>query len=267
MCDFRLKRVSPAVHSGFKPCDADQAGVYGPRAWRRRAAAARYPEVAFAPVPERYVVRRLKQAFDGLPLKAPFPDVTTHVEKKGDGIFVTDEAARSGRHALKVQDRDGLTYAYNPHFTFACAFTNGAVENTFAVRLQEGAEFFCEWRDYPEGGGNGYATGPCLVFAGGQVVARTRVRSADGAFRGSERVVAELPAGAWARVTVRARVGTEEDGTWSVQVERDGAALSQAAGLAFCSDRFRAVEWLGFCSTAKRDVAYYLDDFAFGEAE
>jgi hypothetical protein len=265
--DFRLKRGSPAVQAGFKPFDADQAGVYGPRAWRRRAAAARYPEVAFAPVPERYVVRRLKQAFDGLPLRAPFPDVTTHVEKKGDGIFVTDEAARSGRHALKVQDRDGLTYAYNPHFTFACAFTNGAVENTFAVRLQEGAEFFCEWRDYPEGGGNGYATGPCLVFAGGQVVARTRVRSADGAFRGSERVVAELPAGAWARVTVRARVGTEEDGTWSVQVERDGAALSQAAGLAFCSDRFRAVEWLGFCSTAKRDVAYYLDDFAFGEAE
>jgi hypothetical protein len=41
-------------------------------------------------MPERYVVRRLKEDFDVLPLKAPFPYVTTHVEKKGDGIFVTD---------------------------------------------------------------------------------------------------------------------------------------------------------------------------------
>lgn len=263
--DYRLSPKSPAVKAGFKPFDGEAAGVYGSRAWRKRAAAKRYPEVAFAAVPERYVLRRVKEDFESLPANAPFPNVTTHVEKKGDSVAVTSEAACSGRQSLKVRDAADLTYSYNPHFTFSCAFTNAVVENTFAVRMQPGAEFFTEWRDYPEGGGNAYATGPCLVFAGGKVIARTRTRREDGSYRGAERVVAELPADTWARVRVRAAVGPKGNGTWSVKVEREGAPASEAAGLLFNSDLFRAVEWLGFCSTAKRDVAYYLDDFEFGE--
>jgi hypothetical protein len=39
----------------------------------------------------------------------------------------------------------------------------------------------------------------------------------------------------------------------------------EVADLRFNSDAFRAVEWLGFCSTARKNVAYYLDDFEFGE--
>lgn len=265
--DFRLSARSPALKAGFKPFDAEQAGVYGSRAWRKRAAAARYPAVAFAPEPERYVVRRLKEDFDALPPNAPFPNVTAHVEKRGDSIAVTDEAACSGKRSLKVRDAAGLAYAYNPHFTFSCAFTNASVESAFAVRLQAGAEFFTEWRDYPEDGGNAYATGPCLVFAGGKVLARTRTRMADGTHRSAERLVAELPPDTWARVRVRAAVGPAGSGTWSVRVEREGAPASEVEGLLFNSDRFRAVEWLGFCSTAKRDVAYYLDDFVFGEKE
>jgi hypothetical protein len=37
--DFRLKRGSPAAAIGFKPFDFSLAGVYGDRAWRRRALA------------------------------------------------------------------------------------------------------------------------------------------------------------------------------------------------------------------------------------
>ncbi len=265
--DFRFRWGSPAAKAGFKPFDYESAGVYGSRAWRKLAAKAEYPAVRFAPVPERYVVRRLSEDFDGLPPKAPFPNVTSHVEKKGDGVFVTDEAACSGKQSLKVQDAPGLTYAYNPHFTFSCAFTNALVESRFAVRMQADAEFFTEWRDYPEGGGNGYATGPCLWFRGGKVFARTRVADGKGGLVPGERPVAEIPADAWARVTVRAGVGSRDTRTWSVTIERDGASAVTASDLPLASDAFRAMEWLGFCSTATRNTAYYLDDFAFGAKE
>jgi hypothetical protein len=256
--DFRFSRwgTSPAVKAGFKPFDYEKAGVTGPRAWRKLAAKHTVPPVEFAPQPERYVVRRLHEDFENLPVGAPFPNVTAHVEKKGDGIAVTAETAFSGRQSLKVQDAEGLTYAYNPHFTFGCLFTNAVVENRFAVRLTAGAEFFAEWRDYPEGGGNDYKIGPCLVFRDGKIIARTR---------GGERPVAELPAGTWAQVTVTAAVGPAADGRWSVRVARAGQPDAEAAGLPFASEAFKAVEWLGFCSTAKNKSAFYLDDFVFGE--
>ncbi len=263
--DYRLKSSSPALKAGFRPFDYTQAGVYGSRAWRKLASRKSYPEVRFAPQPERYVVRRVDEDFEGLPLNAPFPSVTTHVEKKGDGIAVSAETAFSGKQSLKVQDAPGLTYAYNPHFTFSCAFTNAVVENRFAVRLSVGAEFFTEWRDYPEGGGNGYVTGPCLTFRDGKIVARTRLQSPDGKLKAGERLVVELPVDTWAQVTVNTVVGPRATGRWSVKVAREGQPEVVVSDLLFASDAFQAMEWLGFCSTARDKVAYYLDDFKFGE--
>lgn len=43
--DFRLKKSSPALAAGFVPFDSGQAGVYGPRAWRRLAASLAMPPV------------------------------------------------------------------------------------------------------------------------------------------------------------------------------------------------------------------------------
>ncbi len=265
--DFRFRWGSPAARAGFPPFDTDKAGVYGSRAWRALAAAERYPAVVFAPAPERYVVRRLSEKFDSLPLKIEFPGVNSHVEKKGDGIFVTDETAYSGRQSLKIQDAPDLTHLYNPHFTFACAYTNATVENSFAVRMSVDAEFFAEWRDYPEDGGNGYAVGPCLVFRGGKAYARTRVRKEDGNLVLAERPLGEFAVDTWAKVTVRAGVGARDTRMWSARIEPQGAPAVEVAGLLFANDAFRAAEWLGFCSTAKRATAYYLDDFEFGERE
>jgi hypothetical protein len=263
--DFRLKPGSPAVKAGFVPFDYAQAGVYGSRAWRRLASAKSYPAVAFAPVPELYVVRRLSENFDALPLKAPFPNVETHVENKGDGVWVTDEAAFSGKQALKVQDAPDLAQFYNPHFTFNCAFTNAVVENRFAVRMSAGAEFFTEWRDYPEAGGNGYVTGLSLAFRQGKVFASTRVKKEDGSFQPAERLIAEIPVDAWAQVTVTAGVGSHDTGLWSVKVARAGQPDVEVSDLYLCNPAWKAMEWLGFCSTAKSAVAFYLDDFLFEE--
>jgi len=263
--DFRLDPRSPALKTGFRPFDAAQAGVYGKRSWRRLASRARYPAVRFAPDPEVYAVRRIIENFEGLPVKAPFPNVSIHSEKKGDSIAVTQEQPFSGKQSLKVQDAPDLTYFYNPHFTFDCAFTNTVLENRFAVLLQAGAEFFTEWRDYPADGGNGYATGPCLVFRQGKVVARTRVKKADGTLHSGERLVAELPADTWAQITVRTGVGSRGTGVWSVKVARAGQPDAEVTDLPFSNPAFQAMEWLGFCSTAKSAVAYYLDDFVFEE--
>ncbi len=263
--DFRFRWRSPAVKAGFRPFDADRAGVYGSRAWRRLAERLRPAPLCFAPEPPRFVIRRLDDDFDSLPLKAAFPNVTTHVEKKGDGLAVTDEAAFSGRQSLKVQDAEGLTHAYNPHFTFGCAFSNTVVENRFAVRMGAGAEFFTEWRDYPAGGGNAYRTGPCLIFRSGTITARTRVKRSDGTVGGGEVKVAELPADTWAKVTVTAMLGGGDTGRWSVTVVRAGQPPVTVSDLRMASGDFEAMEWLGFCSTATRSAAYYLDDFVFGE--
>ena len=263
--DFRFRWRSPAVKAGFQPFDYTRAGVYGSRAWRKLAASRTYPEVQFAPQPERFVVRRVEEDFDGLPLNAPFPNVSTHVEKKGDSVAVTADTAFSGKQSLKVQDAPGLAYAYNPHFTFSCDFTNAMVESRFAVRAPADAEFFTEWRDYPEGGGNEYKTGPCLVFSGGKIRARTRVAQADGSLKGGDRLIAEIPADTWVQVTVSAAVGPLATGLWSVKVSQSGKPDVEVKDLLLSSPAFQSMEWLGVCSTAKAKVAYYLDDFVFGE--
>lgn len=263
--DFRFRGRSPAVEAGFQPFDAERAGVYGSRAWRQLAARLRPVPLRFAPEPPRFVIRRLDENFDGLPPKVSFPNVTTYVEKKGDSIAVTDEVAFSGKQSLKIQDAPGLTHAYNPHFTFGCAFSNTVVENRFAVRMGAGAEFYTEWRDYPDAGGNDYRVGPCLVFRDGKIIARTRTARADGVLGVAERVVAELPVDTWAQVTVTATLGSGDAGRWSVTVARAGQPPATVAELRMLHAKFEAMEWLGVCSTATRATVYYLDDFAFGE--
>lgn len=264
--DFRFRSGSPAVEAGFKPFDYAKAGVYGSRAWRKLAARNRVPPVEFAPQPEKYTVRRLDDNFDCLPPGAPFPKVAAHTEKKGDSIAVTAETAFSGGQSLKITDAPGLTHAYNPHFTFSCAFTNDVLENSFALRVEADAEFFKEWRDYPEEGGNSYKVGPRLSFRSGRLFANVHFKNAEGKLTAAERLVAELPADTWAQVTVRAAVGPTADGTWSVKVMRAGQPDVELTGLLFASAEFRAMEWLGFCSTAQKKTAFYLDDFYFGEA-
>ena len=103
------------------------------------------------------------------------------------------------------------------------------------------------------------------MFSGGKVTARTRVKKADGSFQAEERVIAEIPADTWAQVTVTAGVGSHASGLWSVKVARAGQPDVVASDLYLSNPAWRAMEWLGFCSTAKSAVAYYLDDFEFGE--
>jgi hypothetical protein len=49
--DFTLAPDSPALKLGFKPFDYSKAGVYGDRAWIRKAAEAKFPPLEVAPDP------------------------------------------------------------------------------------------------------------------------------------------------------------------------------------------------------------------------
>ena len=141
----------------------------------------------------------------------------------------------------------------------------GAVYRFFAVRVQAGAEFYTEWRDYLGDGDSRYVVGPSLLFRQGKVIAQTRVKKEDGSFQGNERLIAELPADTWAQVTVTAGMGNRSTGLWSVKVGRVGQPDVAVTDLLLSSDSFHALEWLGFVSTATSSVAYYLDDFVFEE--
>ncbi|NLC83076.1 MAG: hypothetical protein GX748_18020, partial [Lentisphaerae bacterium] len=94
-----------------------------------------------------------------------------------------------------------------------------------------------------------------------------RVTRADGTVGGGEVKVADLPVDAWAQVTVTAALDGGDTGRWSVTVARAGQPPVTVSDLRMASEDFEDMEWLGFCSTATRSAAYYLDDFVFGEKE
>jgi len=237
--DFRLKEGSPALDVGFEPFDFSKAGVRGGGAWAKEAAAPIAP-TRFAPDPPPLAVR---EDFETIAPGGQPEGATLSHGGRPELIAVTEEAAFGGRRSLKLTDAEGLTHGFDPHFYYQPRYREGTSACSFALMADPGALFYHEWRD----AANPYRVGPSLWLR-------------DGKLWAGGRAVASLPPGQWARIQIESRLnGSMEPATWSLTIEKAGEPPVKLADLPTASG-WKAVDWVGFVSSAEHPTAVYLDD-------
>ena len=241
--DFRLQADSPALKVGFTPFDYTRAGVYGDPAWVALAKAATFPPVEFAPEPPPPPPLTFHDDFDASPVGAQPQYARSIVEGKGDAIAVTDEAAASGGHSLKVVDAPGLQFQYNPHFFYDPGHEEGVTRFRFKLRIEPGVSMYTEWRDNADP----YRVGPSVWVQEGRV----RVGGRD---------LLELPLGQWVEFEVTGGLGSKSTGAWDLAVTVPGQAPEEFRGLPNGSPDWKTLRWLGFSSMATEATVFYLDD-------
>ena len=240
--DFRLKSNSPALKIGFHPFDLSQAGVYGDHRWIALAKAEEYPPLEITPPPP---FNPLRADFEHEPVGKPPRDFEVYVDGHGDSIAVTDETASSGKHSLKVTDAPGLKQIWLPHLCAHTDVESGRAQNTFAVRLESGADVNFEWRDWSQAE---YHTGP-------------QFRLRNGKLSVGARSLLDVPVGQWLQFSVAANLGSGDTGKWDLEVKVPGQAPRSWKDLSYANPKFKNLTWIGFTSDANSTTIFYLDDF------
>jgi hypothetical protein len=238
--DFRLAPNSPALELGFKPFDYSKAGVYGDRAWRRKAASVAYPELEVAPDPPAVSIN---EGFETSPV-GQRPGGACHVENKGDAIVVTDETAAGGNRSLKIVDAPGLRNAFNPHYVYAAKHKEGTTRCSFDIRIGEGVKINHEWRDWRT---SPYGVGPSLWIDG------TKLKVAGV-------VILELPLETWVNFEIMAALGRSGKSNWDMTVTLPGQTPRVFKGLKNGHTTFDELTWIGFISNATEKTVFYLDN-------
>lgn len=243
--DFRLRAGSPALKIGFEPFDYSLAGVYGDASWKRLAASTTYRKPYAVPESEPLRVQDDFELGTVTPLLAL---ATINDEGQTGLIAVTDSVAASGRHSLKVQDRPGLKFRYDPHFYLDPHYTKGVARLSFKIQVDAGSDVSCEWRDHA----NPYRVGPALHFHDGFVSTR-------------DLRLAALPAGQWLGVEMTSPMG-QLDSHWTLKVTFPDGRSESFANLPN-DPNWKETRWLGFSSNADNSSAFYLDDFSLSLAQ
>jgi hypothetical protein len=157
---------------------------------------------------------------------------------------VTDEAAAGGKQSLRFTDAEGLQFYFDPHLVYNPNYTEGVARCSFEVRLEPGAELWYEWRDWSA---EPYRTGPSLQMAGGKL-------------KVGDRELLDYPIGQWVHLEAVAGLGAQATGTWDLSVTLPGQETQRFPGLKVGSPGWKKLTWVGFVSTARQKVVWYLDN-------
>ena len=240
--DFHLRPNSPALKIGFKPFDYTQAGVYGDAAWIAKAKNVTYPPLEIAPEPSPMPIN---YTFERDTVGKPPRGVEVHIDGKGDSILVTDATAASGRRSVKFTDAPGLNDIWKPHLCQSMNYSEGRVQSTFDLRLENGANVSFEWRDWSQ---SKYETGPHFSIRNSQLHVGNQVL--------------DLPQSQWAHFQINAGLGPQDTGKWTLSVTVPGKSPRNFDGLPMGSAKFKKLTWIGFSSNADAATMFYLDNFA-----
>jgi len=245
--DFRLKPDSPAAKVGFKPFDYTKAGVYGDAEWLKLANDKHFPPVEFADEPPPLPPLTLRDDFELTPPGSePAAAAGVYHGGKGNVAFarVTKSVGAGGsERCLQFQDAPNLDHFYNPHFFYAPGHTAGVTCVAFDFQIRENSVWFMEWRDRSQP----YRVGPHLS-----------VREAKLHVPGMKPL--DVPAGKWIHVEMTAGLGKDSTGTWDLTVTTADNAPTERKGIKLRHAEFKALHWLGFCSTADHETVFYLDN-------
>ncbi len=239
--DFTLKPESPALAMGFVPFDYHKAGVYDTKdheGWRKLAESRTYPEVELEPVP----LFSYEDDFEGTPVGKPLWNGRLDVQGKGDSIGVTEERARSGRRSLKVQDAEGLSQVYTPHFNFDCNHKSGTTRIAFDLWMEPGAAFNHEWRNKLAK----YETGPSIDIRNDTLYVQ-------------KKEIMKLPSQQWVHYDLSCPLGGSA-GAWTLEVTLPDGSRQSFPGLPIRDKAWNSLEWLVFVSNATSKTAFYIDN-------
>jgi hypothetical protein len=143
---------------------------------------------------------------------------------------------------LKVQDAPDFDKSYTPHFYYSPHHLNGTTRCAFALRVEESADFYHEWRDKSAP----YLTGPSFTVRNGKLLVNNKP-------------LLDIPSKQWVRYEITAKLGEQADGKWDLAVILPNQAPQKFAGLPY-NPQWKALEWLGFVSNARVATDVFLDD-------
>ncbi len=241
--DFRLRPESPALKLGFDPIALDKTGPRTPPP----AAPERPVPRAYPPPPPPPPTRPVDEDFETAEVGSKPVDTQLFEESEDSVIRVTDETAATGKRSLKFTDVAGQEHSYAPHVVYNARYDKGVIEGSFDLRLEPGAVFYHEWRDWP--GGAPYVVGPSLR------IGQDRMLMANGL------ALAPMPEGKWLHFDLACGLGEQATGRYTLTV----AAQSQEAPLVRqvevpCEPKFKAMTWLGFVADGTDPGVFYLDN-------